>query len=104
MVLPDRQTAPTDRRRWGGGSSPAHGAPSTSGPASPAAAVGVETVHEHADAGAAVAYGQARCAEGRPSPVDQAGAVQPEFAGHLGAGQLDQCVRAVPVEFATPDA
>ena len=68
------------------------------------AAVRIETVHEHADAGAAITHGQARSAEGRAGAVDEAGGVQPEFAGHLGAGQLDQAVRAVPVEFAATNA
>ena len=64
----------------------------------------VEAVQECADAGAAAAHGQAGSGEGRPGAVGQAGTVQPEFAGHLGAGQLDQAVRTAAVEFAAANA
>ena len=64
----------------------------------------VETVQERADAGAAAAHRQSGGGEGRAGVVGQAGAVEPEFAGHLGTGQLDQAVRPAAVEFAAADA
>src|ERR1700733_5371766 len=106
MVLPDRQTAPADRRRWGGGSSPAHGAPSAAGPASLGAAgsAGPASAQQHGARPAAArrpevparggvagqdevpADGETVRDQRGTTAVDQPGTAHHEVSADLGAG------------------